>query len=94
MVGLLPGGNGNLITRVPNLPLSTSFLLLSKTFTLYPGADFPVEPGFIGNSPGSIKFPAIDQPVSVCHQWSITGIFKCFCAHFIVSGSALSPAKN
>ena len=34
------------------------------------------------------------QLVSVCHQWSITGTFNKFSAHLIVSGSALSPAKN
>ena len=36
----------------------------------------------------------IAQLVSVCHQWSITGTFNKFSAHLIVSGSALSPAKN
>ena len=36
----------------------------------------------------------IAQLVSVCHQWSITGDFESFSNHFIVSGSALSPARN
>ena len=34
------------------------------------------------------------QPVSVCHQWSITGFFSSRSAHWMVSGSARSPARN
>ena len=34
------------------------------------------------------------QPVSVCHQWSITGTFNCCSAHSTVGGSARSPARN
>ena len=34
------------------------------------------------------------QPVSVCHQWSITGTASFSSAHLIVSGSARSPARN
>ena len=41
-----------------------------------------------------IQLELIAQLVSVCHQWSITGTFNKFSAHLIVSGSALSPAKN
>jgi len=36
----------------------------------------------------------IAQLVSVCLQWSITGTFNKPSAHFNVSGSALSPARN
>jgi hypothetical protein len=38
--------------------------------------------------------PAIAQPVSVCHQWSITGTPSFSCAQTMVSGSARSPARN
>ena len=41
-----------------------------------------------------MQFELIAQLVSVCHQWSITGTLSKFSAHLIVSGSALSPAKN
>ena len=41
-----------------------------------------------------VQLELIAQLVSVCHQWSITGTFKSDSAHLIVSGSALSPAKN
>ena len=34
------------------------------------------------------------QPVSVCHQWSITGTPRIFSAQATVSGSARSPARN
>ena len=39
-------------------------------------------------------FAAIAQPVSVCHQWSITGTPRCALAQSTVSGSARSPARN
>ena len=38
--------------------------------------------------------PAIAQPVSVCHQWSMTGTLRLASAHLIVSGSARSPANS
>ncbi len=34
------------------------------------------------------------QPVSVCHQWSITGTWSFSCAQRRVSGSVRSPARN
>src|SRR6185437_4885365 len=34
------------------------------------------------------------QPVSVCHQWSITGFFSFSSAQATVGGSARSPARN
>ena len=34
------------------------------------------------------------QPVSVCHQWSITGTFSISSAQSMVGGSARSPARN
>src|SRR5215470_10959332 len=44
--------------------------------------------------PKPTGLPAMHQPVSVCHQWSITGTFNCFSAHSTVGGSARSPARN
>ena len=41
-----------------------------------------------------MQLELIAQLVSVCHQWSITGTLSKFSAHLIVSGSALSPARN
>ena len=34
------------------------------------------------------------QPVSVCHQWSITGLPDTRASHSTVSGSARSPARK
>src|SRR5437588_541216 len=44
--------------------------------------------------PRPTGLPAMHQPVSVCHQWSMTGTFNCVSAHSTVGGSARSPAKN
>ena len=52
------------------------------------------EPYFVSIISIPVQFELIAQLVSVCHQWSITGTFNNFSAHFIVSGSARSPAKN
>src|SRR5262244_1112711 len=52
------------------------------------------EPYFTGNWPKPTGLPAIAQPVSVCHQWSITGTLSSFSAHCTVSGSARSPARK
>ena len=57
------------------------------------------EPAFTGKGlPSSPSRPmelaTIDQPVSVCHQWSMTGTFSLSSAHLSVSGSQRSPARN
>src|SRR5919112_155263 len=52
------------------------------------------DPYLTGSFPRPIGLPATGQPVSVCHQWSITGTFRMLSAHWIVSGSARSPARN
>src|SRR5680860_1687599 len=52
------------------------------------------EPCLTGNMPSPIGLPAMVQPVSVCHQWSITGTFRFFSAQTMVSGSARSPARK
>ena len=44
--------------------------------------------------PSPTGLPPIAQPVSVCHQWSITGFLSSFSAQITVSGSARSPARN
>ena len=41
-----------------------------------------------------IGLAAIAQPVSVCHQWSITGTPSWASAQSSVSGSQRSPARN
>ena len=41
-----------------------------------------------------MQLAAIGQPVSVCHQWSITGTPSARSLHATVSGSARSPARN
>jgi len=47
-----------------------------------------------GSIPRPTQLAAIDQPVSVCHQWSITGTLSCRSAQARVSGSQRSPARN
>src|SRR5579875_852327 len=66
---------------------------------VHPGTALVGEPGFTANglpSPASspIQFATIGQPVSVCHQWSITGTPSLLSAHFSVSGSQRSPARK
>ena len=41
-----------------------------------------------------MQLAAIAHPVSVCHQWSITGTPSLSCAQCSVSGSQRSPARN
>ena len=41
-----------------------------------------------------MQFAPTGQPVSVCHQWSITGTLSCSCAQISVSGSHRSPARK
>ena len=52
------------------------------------------DPGFTGSAPKPTGLPAMHQPVSVCHQWSITGRRRILSAQATVSGSARSPARN
>ena len=54
----------------------------------------PAVPILTGGEFNPWGHPTIGKPVSVCHQWSITGTPSLFEAHLIVSVSALSPAKN
>ena len=50
--------------------------------------------GRTGSCSMPIGLAAIAQPVSVCHQWSITGTPSCASAQSSVSGSQRSPARN
>ena len=52
------------------------------------------EPYLVGNRWMPNGLPAMAQPVSVCHQWSITGTFRWSSAQCSVSGSERSPARN
>ena len=95
MVGALDGGMGSLPTMAPIWPggsvswVSGSMMLISQ-----PGTARVGDPGLTGRGSIPMQFAAIDQPVSVCHQWSMTGTFRVSSAHFRVSGSQRSPARN
>jgi hypothetical protein len=41
-----------------------------------------------------MQLAAIGQPDSVCHQWSTTGMPSSSEAHYYVSESSRSPARN
>jgi hypothetical protein len=70
-VGSVPGGNGSLITIWPS---RAGWPSSSTTRTSYPGIGTVAEPGrgLCGSRP--IGLAATGQPVSVCHQWSTTGM--------------------
>src|SRR5215470_4349439 len=86
-VGRHAGANGNLTTMDPSvfaaLPCS------SRRPPVRRGRASPPS-----NRPRPTGLPVIAHPVSVCHQWSITGLFNNFSAQTRVSGSARSPARN
>ena len=52
------------------------------------------DPYLIGMISIPAGFPAMAQPVSVCHQWSMTGMPRLFSAQWSVSGSRRSPARK
>ena len=52
------------------------------------------EPGTTGSRSMPRQLAAIGQPVSVCHQWSITGTPSFSSAQPSVSGSQRSPARK
>ena len=62
--------------------------------TSYPGTGTDGEPGLIGSVSSPRRLAAIGQPVSVCHQLSMTGTPSRSDAHCYVSGSSRSPARN
>ncbi len=73
-VGSDPGGIGSLTTIAPSLPSVTGRPAESSTCTSQPGSGRVGEPGLIGSSSIPAGLATIGQPVSVCHQWSITGM--------------------
>ena len=76
------------------VPAGTSRPSASSTRRSQPGTGRVGEPGFTGRYSMPMQLAAIDQPVSVCHQWSITGTSSFASAHSRVSGSQRSPARN
>jgi hypothetical protein len=93
-VGSVPGGSGSFTAMAPKLagrhrvPALVEDLHVIARHRDGGGADLDRQRSI----PSGL--PAMAQPVSVCHQWSITGTPSCFCAHSMVSGSARSPARN
>jgi hypothetical protein len=79
---------------LPVRPAGTSCPSSSRIRTSYPGIGLVAEPGFTGKLASPTGLPQIAQPVSVCHQWSITGMPSRCCAQCSVSGSQRSPARN
>ncbi len=78
----------------PSTPGSTGAPCSSRTVTAYPGTGTDGEPGLIGSVSSPRGLAAIGQPVSVCHQLSMTGMPSRSDAHCQVSGSSRSPARN
>jgi hypothetical protein len=62
------------VTIAPSSPGGTGRPELSTMRTSQPGIGFVGEPGLIGRSSSPAGFAQIAHPVSVCHQWSMTGI--------------------
>ena len=93
-VGRHPGGSGSLTTRAPMSPAGTGVHESSTACTSIPGAAFAGDPSLTGSFSIPMQFAQIDQPVSVCHQWSMTGTPSLASAHRSVSGSSRSPARK
>src|SRR5699024_9076664 len=89
-----PGGNGSLRQIAPSTLGGNSLPDGSRIRTSYPGDGTVAEPGFTGIGCSPRWFAATAQPVSVCHQWSITATPSFWCAQWYVSGSSRSPARN
>ncbi len=79
---------------LPIWPRSSSFASASRMRTSQPGMGTVGEPGLMGICSTPMGLAAMAQPVSVCHQLSITGTPSLFCAQCSVSGSQRSPARN
>ena len=58
----------------------SSLPVVSRILTLKPGTGLVEEPGLIGKFSMPRQFAVMGQPVSVCHQWSMTGFFRRSCA--------------
>jgi hypothetical protein len=94
MVCSVPGGSGSRIDTAPSTPGGTSEPDSSRIRTSYPGTGLVGDPGLIGSASRPRQFAATGQPVSVCHQWSITGTPSRSDAQWYVSGLSRSPARN
>ena len=90
----MPGGIGSLITSAPVSPVGSSSPAPSRTRRSQPGTGRVGEPGTTGSRSIPRQLAAIAQPVSVCHQWSITGTRSFSSAQPSVSGSQRSPARK
>src|SRR5665213_1121898 len=82
------------MTISPCTPAGTGLLLSSTTTTSYPGTGWVGEPGLTALASIPRLRAAMGQPVSVCHQWSMTGTDRTSRAHSYVVGSSRSPARN
>ena len=70
----VPGGSGRRIQIAPSSPGSQPDPSGCRIWTSYPGIGTVGEPALSGSCSTPTGLAAIAQPVSVCHQWSITGI--------------------
>ena len=75
-VGRQLGGSGSLIAMFPASPGFASLPSSSRMRRSYPGIGKVGDPGLVGFGSRPIGSAAIAQPVSVCHQWSMTGTFS------------------
>ena len=91
---MLPGASGSRTARLPSTPGATSLPSPSRTTRSEPGTATVGEPSLIGIGESPRRFEASGQPVSVCHQLSMTGLPSLSIAHVWVSGSSRSPAEN
>ncbi len=69
----MPGGIGSPMQIAPSTPAGTGAPRSSSTRTSYPGTGTVGDPGLTGIGSSPRRLATIGQPVSVCHQWSITG---------------------
>ena len=95
-VGRQPGGSGSADRDArPSSPPGRGGRPRRSTSTVVAGhRHASASPASTGSGPSPSGLPAIGQPVSVCHQLSITGTPSIRSAQATVSGSARSPARN
>jgi hypothetical protein len=67
---------------LPSVPAGTSWPLTSTTRTSKPGTGTDGDPALIGSVwiPRGLAHTA--HPVSVCHQWSMTGMSRVWLTHW------------
>ena len=69
----VPGGSGRRTATAPSSLGSQGSPLSRRMRTSKPGTGRVGDPGFTGSGSIPMQFAAIGQPLSVCHQWSMTG---------------------